>query len=227
LKPATKQVPVASGATTTAKKPRPKSVMFAPTATLFEDEPETDLKQTVSASKAIDDNTTAQKAKPSDEKPVASDGSGERCHVCSKRVYMTERIAADGKVFHKTCLRCLHCNKVLSLGNFAAMQGRTYCKPHFKQLFKAKGNYDEGFGTEQHKKKWVGDAPDASGSIGFSGEFSDDTAAMDKLIARKPEPIAAESAPLVVGTPPKASPATSKKTTSNLLDRVSAALGDN
>jgi hypothetical protein len=30
-----------------------------------------------------------------------------------------------------------------------------YCKPHFIQLFKSKGNYSEGFGEEQHKKKWL------------------------------------------------------------------------
>ena len=40
------------------------------------------------------------------------------------------------------------------LGNYAALQGKLYCKPHFKQLFKAKGNYDEGFGREQHKTQW-------------------------------------------------------------------------
>jgi hypothetical protein len=40
------------------------------------------------------------------------------------------------------------------LGNYAALQGQIYCKPHFKQLFKKKGNYDEGFGREQHKKHW-------------------------------------------------------------------------
>ena len=32
---------------------------------------------------------------------------------------------------------------------------QVYCKPHFKQLFKSKGNYSEGFGEEQHKMKWV------------------------------------------------------------------------
>jgi hypothetical protein len=32
---------------------------------------------------------------------------------------------------------------------------QVYCKPHFKQLFKAKGNYSEGFGEEQHKMKWL------------------------------------------------------------------------
>ena len=41
------------------------------------------------------------------------------------------------------------------LGNYAALQGKLYCKPHFKQLFKTKGNYDEGFGREQHKTQWT------------------------------------------------------------------------
>lgn len=27
-----------------------------------------------------------------------------------------------------------------------------YCKPHYKQLFKSKGNYDEGFGQKPHKQ---------------------------------------------------------------------------
>ena len=41
-----------------------------------------------------------------------------------------------------------------SVGTYAALQGVIYCKVHFKQLFKMKGNYDEGFGHEQHKTKW-------------------------------------------------------------------------
>jgi len=60
--------------------------------------------------------------------------------------------------YHKSCFRCGECNKILSLGNYAALKGVYYCKPHFKQLFALKGNYDEGFGHEQHKKKWVGGA---------------------------------------------------------------------
>ncbi|VTJ86247.1 Hypothetical predicted protein [Marmota monax] len=42
----------------------------------------------------------------------------------------------------------------LSLGNYASLHGQIYCKPHFKQLFKSKGNYDEGFGHKQHKDRW-------------------------------------------------------------------------
>jgi hypothetical protein len=61
---------------------------------------------------------------------------------------------ADGKVFHKTCMKCEHCACRLSLGNYAALNGKYYCKTHFKQLFKTKGNYTEGFGEEDAKKKW-------------------------------------------------------------------------
>lgn len=42
-----------------------------------------------------------------------------------------------------------------SLGSYAALHGEFYCKPHFQQLFKSKGNYDEGFGRKQHKELWA------------------------------------------------------------------------
>jgi hypothetical protein len=40
------------------------------------------------------------------------------------------------------------------MGNLAAMNGQYYCKPHFKELFRLKGNYSEGFGAEDPKKNW-------------------------------------------------------------------------
>ncbi|CAL8307662.1 unnamed protein product [Merluccius merluccius] len=46
-----------------------------------------------------------------------------------------------------------------SLGNYASLHGRMYCKPHFTQLFKAKGNYDEGFGQKPHKELWNAKTP--------------------------------------------------------------------
>ncbi len=119
-----------------------------------------------------------------------------------------EKLEADGRVFHKNCFRCSECGKAISLGAFAAIEGRVcvcvcvcvcvyvcvcvcvgmlyiyiyiyicvcvlsserrhlfhvahtfdsffafrlrflltgqiFCKPHFKQLFKLKGNYSEG-----------------------------------------------------------------------------------
>ncbi|XP_054579399.1 xin actin-binding repeat-containing protein 2 isoform X2 [Eptesicus fuscus] len=78
----------------------------------------------------------------------------ETCILCQKTVYPMECLTADKQSFHKSCFRCHHCNSKLSLGNYASLHGQIYCKPHFKQLFKSKGNYDEGFGHKQHKDRW-------------------------------------------------------------------------
>ncbi|XP_051932119.1 LIM domain and actin-binding protein 1-like isoform X1 [Hippocampus zosterae] len=79
----------------------------------------------------------------------------ETCVACQKTVYPLERLAALQHIYHKSCFRCVHCSTKLSLGNFASLHGNVYCKPHFSQLFKAKGNYDEGFGHRPHKELWA------------------------------------------------------------------------
>jgi hypothetical protein len=79
----------------------------------------------------------------------------KKCFACGKTVYPMEMISADNRVFHKTgCFKCEHCKTTLKPGNYASLQGKYYCKPHFKQLFALKGNYDEGFGRETYKEKW-------------------------------------------------------------------------
>ena len=40
------------------------------------------------------------------------------------------------------------------MDTFTSNRGVLFCKPHFKQLFKLKGNYDEGFGYETQKREW-------------------------------------------------------------------------
>nr|XP_033795040.1 LOW QUALITY PROTEIN: LIM domain and actin-binding protein 1 [Geotrypetes seraphini] len=79
----------------------------------------------------------------------------EICIDCQKTVYPMERFFANGQVFHNSCFRCSYCSSKLSLGNYASLHGNIYCKPHFNQLFKSKGNYDEGFGHKQHKELWT------------------------------------------------------------------------
>ncbi|KAJ3417514.1 LIM domain and actin-binding protein 1 [Chytridiales sp. JEL 0842] len=81
--------------------------------------------------------------------------SSNKCETCTKTVYAMEQIIYDGKHFHKNCLKCTHCNCTLKLKDIASLEGKYYCKPHFKQLFKLKGNYAEGFGKEEHKKQWM------------------------------------------------------------------------
>ncbi|XP_066423879.1 LIM domain and actin-binding protein 1 isoform X3 [Molothrus aeneus] len=80
----------------------------------------------------------------------------ETCVGCQKTVYPMERLFANQQVFHISCFRCSYCNSKLSLGTYASLRGSIYCKPHFNQLFKSKGNYDEGFGHKQHKELWAG-----------------------------------------------------------------------
>uniref|UniRef100_A0A672MUH9 LIM zinc-binding domain-containing protein n=1 Tax=Sinocyclocheilus grahami TaxID=75366 RepID=A0A672MUH9_SINGR len=63
-----------------------------------------------------------------------------------------EKLVANQQIYHKSCFRCGFCSTKLSLGTYASLHGDIYCKPHFSQLFKSKGNYDEGFGHRPHKE---------------------------------------------------------------------------
>lgn len=87
----------------------------------------------------------------------------ETCIACLKTVYPLERLVVLQHVYHKNCFRCVHCSTKLSLGSYASLHGNVYCNAHFKQLFKAKGNYDEGFGHRPHKELWE---PRADGDEG-------------------------------------------------------------
>jgi len=90
---------------------------------------------------------------------VIMGGSADNtCVVCNRRVYEMEKLIADKSVFHKPCFKCCHCNRVIRLGNFASLEGKFYCKPHFKELFRIKGNYDEGFGRESRKMQFASEA---------------------------------------------------------------------
>lgn len=60
-------------------------------------------------------------------------------------MYFTERLEIDGLVLHKTCFRCRECNTKLSAGTYTKINGDVFCKPHYRQLFQLKGNYEEGF----------------------------------------------------------------------------------
>lgn len=78
-----------------------------------------------------------------------------KCLVCDKSVYENEKLTADGKTWHKTCFRCKHCKKVLSLGNYAAVSDTVFCKPHFKQLFaEGGGSYASMTGEADPKRSW-------------------------------------------------------------------------
>ncbi|XP_047658177.1 F-actin-monooxygenase mical2b isoform X2 [Tachysurus fulvidraco] len=60
-------------------------------------------------------------------------GGSDTCHFCKKRVYVMERLSAEGYFFHRECFRCDVCSATLRLGGHVFDQGTFYCKLHFSQ----------------------------------------------------------------------------------------------
>ncbi|XP_029906711.1 LIM domain and actin-binding protein 1-like isoform X2 [Myripristis murdjan] len=123
----------------------------------------------------------------------------ETCIACQKTVYPLERLVADQHIYHKICFRCVHCNTKLSLGNYASLHNNVYCKPHFSQLFKAKGNYDEGFGHRPHKELWAPRVDEEEDNEVVKPKEQEAPAAVtrpaERVSAEQPAP-AVESSPL-------------------------------
>lgn len=91
----------------------------------------------------------------SPKSPTSEVGTSNKCTVCNKTVYPMEQTVAESKIFHKLCFRCKTCNKALSLGGYASMEGLFFCKPCFKKTFMEKGNYSEGFGKAKPQAEWA------------------------------------------------------------------------
>ncbi|KAL3040414.1 hypothetical protein OYC64_011441 [Pagothenia borchgrevinki] len=116
-------------------------------------------------SKVVPQGSTRSLSKPEQDKSSQSGKRVQRtkfqpacremCSACSKPVYPMEKITADKYIFHQTCFCCKQCNKKLSMQNYTPLHGEFYCIFHYQQLFRRKGNYDEGFGHVQHKNRWL------------------------------------------------------------------------
>ncbi|XP_070827722.1 F-actin-monooxygenase mical2b isoform X3 [Chaetodon trifascialis] len=62
-------------------------------------------------------------------------GGSDICHFCTKRVYVMERLSAEGYFFHRECFRCDVCNCTLRLGahTFDSQDAKFFCKVHYAQ----------------------------------------------------------------------------------------------
>uniref|UniRef100_A0ABM5F903 F-actin-monooxygenase MICAL2 isoform X6 n=1 Tax=Pogona vitticeps TaxID=103695 RepID=A0ABM5F903_9SAUR len=62
-------------------------------------------------------------------------GGSDICCFCKKRVYVMERLSAEGHFFHRECFKCVVCATTLRLAMYAfdAEEGKFYCKLHFAQ----------------------------------------------------------------------------------------------
>lgn len=101
------------------------------------------------------------------------------CPRCVAPVYFAEKVSSLGKNWHRFCLKCELCNKVLSAGGHAEHDGRPYChKPCYAVLFGPKGV-----------------------NIGGVGSYIYDTA--PRVPERPPPPTDFSRAPSTVAAPPR------------------------
>ncbi|KAL5010476.1 hypothetical protein ScPMuIL_012781 [Solemya velum] len=86
---------------------------------------------------------TEQQAKKMRPAPTlyAAQPASEFCYFCKKRVYIMERMSAEGVFFHRGCLKCDCCGINLSLNNYSCERSvvgdvRFFCYRHNKPEFR-------------------------------------------------------------------------------------------
>ncbi|XP_060735422.1 cysteine-rich protein 3 isoform X1 [Tachysurus vachellii] len=85
------------------------------------------------------------------------------CPRCEKPVFFAEKVSSLGKNWHRFCLKCERCNKILSSGGHAEHEGLPYChKPCYGTLFGPKGVNIGGAGS------YVYDTPSQTPCDGYS-----------------------------------------------------------
>ncbi|XP_070784724.1 protein-methionine sulfoxide oxidase mical3b-like [Enoplosus armatus] len=69
----------------------------------------------------------------SQEAVSLSSGCSDVCFFCQKKVYLMERLSAEGLFFHRSCFQCFHCSSTLRLASYAFDQHRArfFCLHHF------------------------------------------------------------------------------------------------
>lgn len=50
-------------------------------------------------------------------------GAGDLCALCGERLYVLERLCADGRFFHRSCFRCHTCEATLWPGSYGQHPG--------------------------------------------------------------------------------------------------------
>ncbi|XP_048011527.1 protein-methionine sulfoxide oxidase mical3b isoform X4 [Megalobrama amblycephala] len=78
-------------------------------------------------------SATALRRQSSQKEFSVNMGGSDVCYFCGRRVYVMERLSAEGKFFHRSCFQCDHCSSTLRLSSYAydQLHGKFYCKQHF------------------------------------------------------------------------------------------------
>jgi len=79
---------------------------------------------------------------------VKSSRTSDNCHFCQEKVYVVERMSAEGKFFHRACFRCDYCNILLRLGSYVyhregRFANKFFCIPHSTENALEKYKYNK------------------------------------------------------------------------------------
>ncbi|XP_068947334.1 F-actin-monooxygenase MICAL2 isoform X1 [Petaurus breviceps papuanus] len=111
-------------------------------------------------------------------------GGSDICYFCKRRVYVMERLSAEGHFFHRECFKCEICSTTLRLAVYAfdADEGKFYCKAHFihcrnnskqrKRRAELKRQEEEEAKEKQQEAKWPDPSPEILGPAVNSREAS-------------------------------------------------------
>lgn len=81
-------------------------------------------------------DTVVQKTNPQPAMIIPTPNASEFCHFCKKRVYLMERLSAEGRFFHHGCFKCQYCKAQLRLGSYAfdkdgIYDNKFFCLHHY------------------------------------------------------------------------------------------------
>jgi len=96
----------------------------------------------------------SEKSSNSKTKSISFDKKTKQlCDFCNKTVFKLEEFKVDGAVFHRQCFKCTMCKGKLTIGSFASVNRKFYCKPHYHELFAKSGGSYDAFGDSGFKKQ--------------------------------------------------------------------------
>ncbi|GFN80911.1 [F-actin]-methionine sulfoxide oxidase mical3 [Plakobranchus ocellatus] len=90
---------------------------------------------------------------------LAASSASEFCTFCHKRVYLMERMSAEGAFFHRQCLKCDHCGVGLRLTNYTcdreAKPVKFFCYRHALPEMRLRPARKRGLEDEEDTKENV------------------------------------------------------------------------
>ena len=133
-------------------------------------------------------------------KPKPGSGKSDNCLFCNKKVYVVERMSAEGKFFHRACFRCDYCNILLRLGSYVyhregRFAGKFFCIPHSTEnaleKYRYKNKLDE-IQANENKRRELAKRREEKGPLSSLSPTNRSRLLENDLVARGATPERAE-----------------------------------